>query len=216
MQRLRKILGIVLCCSFVPLPLPAQGSGAMLYATGQVTVNGHAAASTSAIFPGDSIRVGPNGSATISAQGMSTQVQQNSELVLQSQSIEFQNGSVTVAARAPWQIHFGTTTVSMGQEMSKVDVTQREDVALVKLQEGSATLNEGGQTTALKAGFTVARPHALATEAASTSSGPAISPTHGSHLGIIAVVVGGGAAAGIGLALKGHGSTQTPISPSAP
>ncbi|MGH9524038.1 MAG: hypothetical protein ACRD3E_16060 [Terriglobales bacterium] len=214
MIRAKSILVLLLCCSLSPLPLPAQGAGAMLYATGQVTVNGHAAANSIAIFPGDHVVVGPNSSATISAQLFSAQVAGQSDVTWEQQAIAFRNGSLTVAAQAPWQVHIGEMTVSLGPEMSKVEVIQREDVALVKLEQGSANLNEAGQTTALKVGFTVARPHVMVASTPA-SSVPAAAGAHSSHIGIIAVAAGGAAAAGIGLGLRGHG-TQTPVSPSVP
>ena len=211
----KKIVAMLLCCSVSPLPLPAQGAGAMLYATGQVTVNGHAVTNSSAIFPGDRVQVGPSSSATISAHGLSAQVAAQSDVTWEQQAVDFQAGSMTISSQAPWQVHIGGLTVSPGPEMSKVEVIQREDVALVKLEEGSASLTEAGQTTALKVGFTVARPHAVTASAGSTSV-PAAAGAHSSHIGIIAVAVGGAVAAGVGLGLRGHGSNQVPVSPSVP
>lgn len=212
MPRATRFVAVLLCCSLSPLSLLAQGAGAMLNSAGQVTVNGRSAANSTAIFPGDRIQVGPNSSATISAQGMSAQIAADSAVTWQQQAVEFQNGSLTMSAQAPWQVRIGTTSISLGPDMAKVEIVQREDVALIKLVQGSATLNENGQITAMKIGFTVARPNPIAPVSASA---PAATGAHGSHIGIIALVAGGGAAAGIGLGLRGHGS-QTPVSPSAP
>jgi hypothetical protein len=213
----RRTLVVLICCCLSPLPFLAQASGAMLYATGQVTVNGRAVANSSAILAGDRIEVGPSSSATMAAPGMSAQIGAQSAVTWRQQALEFQNGSMTVSAKMPWQVQIGSTSVSLGPEMSKVEVIQREDVALVKLVQGSGSVNEAGQTTALKIGFTVARPHPAVVAQAGSSVPPATA-THASHVGIIAAVAGGAAAAGIGLGLRGHGSTQTqtPVSPSVP
>ena len=215
MAQVRRLIAILVCCSLSPLPLLAQGAGAMLYTTGQVTVNGHAATSSAAIFPGDRVQVGPNSSASISSQGISAQASSDTVVTWQQQAIDFQSGSLSVSGQGPWQVQIGNMTVSLGPEMSKVEVIQRDDVAMVKLLQGSATLNEAGQTTALKTGFTVARPHTVAP--VSGASLPPATATHSSHVAIIVVAVGGAAAAGIGLGLRGHkDTTGTPVSPSAP
>lgn len=213
----KRCLAILLCCCLTTLPLPAQTAGAMLYSTGQVTVNGRAVANPSAIFPGDSIQVAPNSSASVTGPGLNAEISPQSAVSWQQNALEFQAGSITVSGQAPWQIHIGSMTVSLGSQMSKVEIIQREDVALVKLDAGSANLDEAGQTSALKVGFTVARPHTVAVEQAGKSVPAATTGAHSSHIGIIAVVVGGAAAAGIGLGLKGKGtSTPTPVSPTVP
>lgn len=215
---LRKLFAILLCFTLSPLTLAAQTPGALLYATGQVTINARAVSNSSPVFPGDRIQVGPNSSASITAEGFSAQISPQSSINWQQQALEFQTGSVTVAAKSPWQVHIGTTTVSLGSQLSKIEVIQREDVALIKLDEGSANLDEAGQVTALKTGFTVARPHAAAVEQSSSPVPAATTGAHSSHIGIIVLVAGGAAAAGIGLGLKGgsHGTTPSPVSPSVP
>lgn len=213
MQLARKTLALLLCCCLSPAMLLAQEAGAMLYPTGQVTVNGHPAANSTALFPGDKVQTGPDSAASITANGGSAQIGADSSVIWQPQAIQFQAGSLTVVAQAPWQVHIAAMTVSLGAEATKVEVTQREDVALIKLLSGSATLTEGGQTTALKVDFTVARPNP-----AGNAPGPVAVAKHKSNVGIILLVVGAGAAAGAGLGLRGKGSSTTPqpISPSVP
>ena len=205
---------LLLCCSVSPVPLLAQQAGAMLYPVGQVTVNGNPVANSTALFPGDKVQCGADSSANITANGASAQLAAYSSLTWQPQAFQFQGGSLTVVAQAPWQVKIGAMSVSLGAELTKIEVTQREDVALIKLLSGSATLNEGGQTTALKVDFTVARPNPAGNVAV-----PAAAAKHASHVGVILVVVGGAAAAGIGLGARGGGggsSTGPPVSPSIP
>jgi hypothetical protein len=204
------MLILLLCCSLSPVLLLAQEAGGMLSAVGHVTVNGNPVTNPTAVFPGDKIQTGADSSANIMAKGTTVQMGAHSSVTWESQGFLFQDGSVTLTGQAPWQIHIGAKTVSLGAEATQVEVTQRENVALIKLLKGSATLNEGGQTTALKVDFTVARPSAPA-----TTSAPVTAVQRSSHAGIIVVAVGGAAAAGIGLALRGGGS-KTPVSPSVP
>src|SRR4051812_10867156 len=212
MKLSRTTLVLVLCCALLPVSLPAQEAGAMLTPVGQVTVNGAPVSGSSAIFPGDKVQVGANGSANIAAKGATATLSQNSSLIWQPQSPQLQDGSLTLAAQSPWKVNVGSMSVSLGPEATKLEVSQRDDVALFKLVQGSASLSEGGQTTVLKVGFTVARP-SLAAKAAV----PSVAATHSSHTAIIVVAAAGGAAAAIGLAARGGGSkTQTPVSPSVP
>lgn len=214
MIRPSNFLIFVLCCTLSPLPLLTQTTGAMLLPTGQVTVNGHAVTSSTAVFAGDHVQVGANSAAIVTARGMSAQMQAQSAITWQQQAIEFQGGSLTVAAQSPWQVRAGSMTVSLGSQLSKVEIVQRDDVAMVKLLEGSATLNQAGQTTALQAGFTVARPMPPAMGA--TQAAPAVAASHASHTGLILLGVAAAGAAGAGLALKGHGSNSAPVSPAVP
>ena len=212
MQLAKTTLILLLCCSLSPVLLLAQEAGAVLFPAGQVTVNGNPVANSTAVFPGDKVQSGADSSANILAKGASAQMAAHSSLTWQPQALQFQDGSLTVVAQAPWQVHIGAMTVSLGAELTKIEVTQREDVALIKLLKGSATLSEGGQTTALKVDFTVARPNP-----AGEAAVPAAAAKHSSHTGVIVVVVAGAAAAGIGLGARGGGSSAPrPVTPSVP
>jgi hypothetical protein len=208
----RTILVLLLCCAVSPVRLLAQEAGAMLSATGQVSVNGTPVSSSVAVFPGDKVQVGANSSANVIAKGATTTLGPQTSLTWQSQTIQLQDGSLTLAAQAPWKVSVGPMTVALGSELTKVEVAQREDVALFKLVQGSAILSEAGKTTPLKVGFTVAHPNPAGRPAV-----PAVAAAHSSHTALIVVAVAGGAAAAIGLAAHGGGSkTQAPISPSVP
>jgi hypothetical protein len=212
MKFARTMLVLLLCCAVSPVRMVAQEAGAMLSASGQVTVNGTPVSGSVAVFPGDKIHSGPDSSANILTKGTTATLGQNSSLTWQPQGIQLQDGSLTLAAQSPWKVSVGPMTVALGSELTKIEVSQREDVALFKLVQGSATLSEAGKTTPLKVGFTVAHPNSAGKAAA-----PAVAAKHSSHTALIVVLVAGGAAAGIGLGAKGGGSkTQTPVSPSVP
>ena len=214
MQVAKQLVVVLLCIGMSPRVLLSQTAGAMLSASGQVTVNGHPVANSIAIFPGDRIETAAGAGATISGPGVSAQVGQSSAVTWQAQMVQFENGAALVAAQAPWHVRIGDMDVALGTEATKIEVTQREDVSLIKLLQGSATLNEGGQSTALKVGFTVARPNAAGMHPAAAATGA----KHSSHTALILVGVGGGAAAGIGVALgsKGSNSQQRPATASVP
>ena len=213
MKLARTTLVLLLCCALSPVQLLAQEAGAMLSATGQVTVNGTPVSGSVAVFPGDKVQIGADSSANIVAKGATATLGPRCSLTWQAQSIQLQDGSLTLAAQSPWKVSVGPMTVSLGTDLTKLEVAQREDVALFKLLQGSATLSEAGKTTPLRVGFTVAHPNPAGKPAA-----PAVAAaTHSSHTALIVVAVAGGAAAAIGLAARGGGSTtQTPVSPSVP
>ena len=214
MQIAKKLVVVLLCIGITPRLVLSQAAGAMLSAAGQVTVNGHSVANSIAIFPGDRIETAAGSGATISAPGVSVQVGERSAVTWQAQLVQFENGAALISAKAPWHVRIGDKDVALGTEATKLEVTQREDVSLIKLLQGSATLNEGGQSTALKVGFTVARPNAAGMHPAAAATGA----KHSSHTSLILVGVGGGAAAGIGAALgsKGSNSQQRPATASVP
>src|ERR1044071_9606988 len=92
--------------------LSAETRGGMVFATNTALLNGNAVTSSSAIFPGDKLRVAPKSSATITLTGTSI-------LVPATSSVTFNGGSISLEHNAAVAI---TTTSGMAARIDNVVV----------------------------------------------------------------------------------------------
>jgi hypothetical protein len=206
---LRKLAILALCCTFTAAAALAQQDNTVVQSSGRFTINGRAATDSSVLLPGDVVETSAD-PAVIIAKGLVLNLGPNSTVRYQAPRIEFSRGSVVAATSAPqWQVAVGQAAIVATSATAKVEVTERENLALIKLLEGAASLQEGTQVTALQPGFTVARPLPTAPEVAKARKPASKAP-------IIAAAAGGGIAAVIFAARGKGGESRTPSSPAAP
>lgn len=204
---LRKLAALALCCTLSPLPVFSQQQGPVVQSAGKFRINERAATNGAVLLPGDSLQTSSE-AAVVVAKGLVLNLGPNSLVTYQAPKIEFGRGSVVVTTSAPgWQVGVGAASIVATSASAKVEVVAKENVALIKLLEGAATLHEGTEATPLQIGFTVARP------LASTPAVAAKKPK--SKAPYIAAAAGGGVAAVV-FAAKGSGSSRTPSSPARP
>src|ERR1039458_6109063 len=124
--------GITVICSllvvFVGLSmLSAQTGGAMLYANGNVKVNGQVTGdSTTSVFPGDRVDVTESSAGSINRSGSSVVVSPNSSIQYDPSSVEVLQGSARVSTNKGMSASAGQILVSPKDSAAKFDVIRAD------------------------------------------------------------------------------------------
>jgi hypothetical protein len=134
--------------------LSAQTGGAMLYANGDVKVNGQAARDSTSIFSGDKVDVTESSSVSINRSGSSVVVSPNSSIQYQPTSIEVIQGSARVSTTQAMSASAGQVLVSPKDAVAKFDVVRTGDKVVVVSREGALTVKDGNRTTVVQSGAT--------------------------------------------------------------
>lgn len=129
-------------------------SGAMLYANGNVKVNGQAAGISTSIFAGDTVEVGDASSVSINRSGSSIVLSPNSSVRYEPTNLDVLSGTVRVSTTQGMGVHAGNVSVTPQEKASaaKYDVTASAGGVSVASQEGALSLNDGGGDVSLSSG----------------------------------------------------------------
>ncbi len=153
--------------------LSAQTGGAMLYANGNVKVNGQAAGDSTSVFPGDRIDVTGSSASSINRSGSSVVVNPNSSIQYQSASVEVLQGSARVSTSKGMTASAGQIIVSPKDSAAKFDVVRTDNKVIVVSREGALTVQDGSRTLIVQSGSSAelaAAPAAGAQDAGSKAS----------------------------------------------
>lgn len=132
----------------------APTSGAMLYANGNVKVNGRPAGISTSIFAGDKVEVGDSSAVSISRSGSSVVLSPNSSVQYDPANLDVLQGTVRVSTSQGMSVHAGNVSVAPLDKSTaaKFDVTASAGNVSIASQEGALTVRDGGQTLALSSG----------------------------------------------------------------
>ena len=175
-----KVYRAVVVCLFLVVGLgatllPAQTSGAMLYANGDVRINGQPAGVSTSILAGDRIDVTGSSASSINRSGSSIVVRANSSIQYDPSSIQVYQGSARISTSKGMVAKVGDVVVTPQDSSAKFDVTREGDKVLVASREGVVTVRDGGHTLTVQPGASTEvalGPGAIAT-VASQGSGSA-------------------------------------------
>lgn len=143
------VLAIVMLCASLS---SAQNNGAMLYANGDVKVNGQAAGYSTSIYSGDKVEATSAAAGSINRSGSSVVVSPNSSIQYDAASIELLQGSARVSTSKGMSAKIGDVVVSPKDANAKFDVTRNGDKVVVASRGGSLTVRDGNQTTTVAPG----------------------------------------------------------------
>lgn len=132
--------------------LAAQTGGAMLYANGDVTVNGQPAGVSTSILAGDRIDVTGTSAGSINRNGSSVVVRANSAVQYDPASVQVLQGSARVSTSKGMVARVGDVVVSPQDAAAKFDVTRAGDKVLVASREGVVMVNDGARTLTVQPG----------------------------------------------------------------
>src|SRR5437868_13291053 len=76
--------------------MASSAAAAILRGNGGISVNGSAVTPTSTVFKGDRIDIAPNSTVTLSTNGSSVLVEQNSSLIFNGENVSFTSGGAIV------------------------------------------------------------------------------------------------------------------------
>ncbi len=177
MRGLRAILCVFSVVLLYVAALSGQNSAAMLYAHGNVTLNGQAPGQSTSIFAGDRLETADSSVATINRSGSSVVVNPNSSIQYSQSAIQIMHGTARVSTLAGMSAEAGRLTITPSDGKAKFDVVQSSQGTIVTPREGALTVHDGNSTISLQPGqsrtFT---PNALASQSAVQGDGSAILP----------------------------------------
>ncbi|MGB8888926.1 MAG: hypothetical protein WCC87_19515 [Candidatus Korobacteraceae bacterium] len=134
--------------------LNAQNNGAMLYAHGNVTLNGQAVGSSTTIFTGDRLDTADSSVVTINRTGSSIIVNPNSSIQYGQSSIDIMRGTARLSTLAGMSAQAGQLTITPKDGMAKFDVVRSDNGTSITTREGALTLRDGSRTVTLEPGTT--------------------------------------------------------------
>ncbi len=171
-----RIIGVlsVLVIAFGTSILSAQTGGAMLYANGNVKVNGQAAGDSTSIFSGDKVDVAESSSVSINRSGSSVVVSPNSSIQYEQASVEVIHGSARVSTSKGMSANAGQILVSPKDAVAKFDVLRADDKVVIVSREGALTVKDGSRTTVVQSGASIEL-------ASGSSTGQALSGNQGAQ-----------------------------------
>jgi len=206
-------LGLLL---LTPGFLAAQESGAMLYGTGPVYLNGSQLANSSAVSNGDVIQIKENGAANLNAPGSSVVIQSNTTARFRSGGLALDRGSVSVATGNGMSVFardFKITPLASG--WTEFYVTRVSGSIQIIARKGDVTVSCGASTSTIKQGQEISRNDApdCGVMAKSGGAAPAAAkpPLITSSTAKYAALGAGG-----GLLLWSLAHSDSPVSPSVP
>ena len=176
MQSPRRVLApVFLVVIFGAAVLSAQTGGAMLYANGNVKVNGQFAGDSTSVFPGDRVDVTESSAGSINRSGSSVLVSPNSSIQYNPASVEVIQGSARVSTSKGMSASVGQILVSPKDAAAKFDVARVDNKVVVVSREGALTVKDGDRTV-------VVRPGSSTELALSPKLGQALSQIPGSQV----------------------------------
>jgi len=132
--------------------LSAQTGGAMLYANGNVKVNGQVAGDSTSIFSGDRVDVTESSAGSINRSGSSVVVSPNSSIQYDPASVDVIQGSARVSTSKGMSARAGRILVSPKDSAAKFDVVRTDNKVMVVSREGALTVQDGNHTVVVQSG----------------------------------------------------------------
>jgi hypothetical protein len=170
-RKLQVALLLLIACSAASVT--AQTSGAMLYVTGQATLNGVQVNSASSIFAGDRVVTSNSSIVSVNRPGFSVVVNPNSTIQYGKSSIEVIQGSARITAASGMSAQAGQVVVASKDQSASFDVTRAADQVTVVSRQGVLLVDDGGRTVTVPAGSNATLHVAAAsTESVSASAKP--------------------------------------------
>lgn len=145
---------VVVCLSLMVVlsvsVLSAQTGGAMLYANGNVKVNGQAAGDSTSVFSGDRVEVTGSSAGSINRSGSSVVVSPNSSIQYDPAMVEVIQGSARVSTSKGMSARVGQILVSPKDTEAKFDVVRADNKVMVVSREGALTVHDGDRTVVVQ------------------------------------------------------------------
>jgi hypothetical protein len=227
-KRFSQVIVLLVTCALISADALAAVAAATLHGNGGVSVNGNAVTPTSTVFGGDRIETAPNSAASLTMNGSSVLVGQNSNLIYNGPSVSFASGGAAVQTSQGMGAKFDHVAITPNQPSAKFRFQQNGTMLTVVAVEGSLSIANGTKNLALNAGQQVDidlnakdrkkagadEPGSSSTDAQGSSTNP--NPTPVDNGNVTGTMIAG-AGAVIGVAIAGIVAvSQKAISPSGP
>ena len=148
----RRVVLVLLLVFAAAVTMVAQNSGAMLYATGKVTLNGAAVTQGSSIFTGDRLVTSDSSLVSLNRSGASVVVNSNSAIEYKQSSIEVIEGTARVSTVNGMSAKAGQIAISPQNQSAKFDVARTNDQVTVSSRDGVVAIDDNGHAVVLQPG----------------------------------------------------------------
>lgn len=153
-SRLVKILCTFLVFAFPASLVFAESHAAMVFASGQVTLNGTAVLRSTAIFEGDRLETSRNSVVSIHTNGSTIQMSPTSHLRFEGSIIDLEDGVVQISTRNGMRVVAGTFTFGPTFNTATFQVVHGVGGVRVAVLNGSLAVKNGSKMELLAAGET--------------------------------------------------------------
>jgi hypothetical protein len=212
-KSLLRLTSVVLVWSVFCTFTLADAPSAILYANGNVSVNGKQVSRSTSVFDGDSIRTAADGGGMVALNGSSVTVQAGSQIVFSRAAIQIHSGAAAVKTTQRMTASVGGYEVTPLDQDSQFQIAQVGTKIHVSALRGklgvsgpNALTVDAGKTAILncKTCSTIAEPQ---TGGTGTDSGSKV------NTGLIIGMVAAGIGIGLGLALNQPQRDASPAGP---
>jgi len=195
-----KLLSIAMMLLTPAAMLMAETGNTVLYASGNVTLNGKEVSRSASVATGDRIETAGYAATTMSQTGSKVTVNPYSAVKVETAGVNVVKGTAAISTNDGMPAQAAQITVTPKDKTATYEIARLNDNVVITSHTGALMITEAGATTELNAGGSSSRP-ADPTPAAVPAPAPQAAPQFaGSGLTTkqawgIAAVVGGAAAA---------------------
>jgi hypothetical protein len=186
----------------------SQAAGAIMYAHGQVQINGSPTPSSIALFSGDAVLTKADSVANITSEGSSVLVMPNSAVKFEGKALDLDHGDVVVSTSKRLALKADQLTVlPVTDQQAKFEVAENDDTVVIAARKGDLTVSDDQGTSTVPEGQQTTKPRRRKGGGAPAGSGGIMS---GKTVAILGGVAGAGTLAAV---LATSSSSKKCISP---
>ena len=195
-----KLLSIAMMLLTPAAMLMAETGNTVLYASGNVTLNGKEVSRSASVATGDKIETAGFAATTMSQTGSKVTVNPYSAVKVETAGVNVVKGTAAISTTDGMPAQAAQITVTPKDKTATYEIARLNDNVVITSHTGALMITEAGATTELNAGGSSSRPAdptpapAPAPQAAPQFAGSGL--TVGQAWGIAAVVGGAAAACG--------------------
>jgi hypothetical protein len=197
-----KLLSIAMMVLTPAAMLMAETGNTMLYASGNVTLNGKEVTRSASVATGDQIETAGYAATTVNEDGSKVTVTPHSAIKVESEGVNVVKGTAAISTTDGMPAQAAQITVTPKDKTATYEIARLNENVVITSHTGALMITEAGATTELNAGASSSRPaDPIPAAAATPAPAPQAAPQFaGSGLTtrqawILAAVVGGAAAA---------------------
>lgn len=143
-RKVKTLLSLMLFLVLAGATLAAQTNGAMVYAKGNVTLNGQRVPSSTSIFVGDRLEIADASVGSINRNGSSVVLSPNSAVQYQQSGVTLLKGTARISTSQGMSTQAGQFTITPQSGAAKFEVvTLSNNSVLVTSRDGALSVNDG-------------------------------------------------------------------------
>ena len=201
--------------------LMAETGNTVLYASGNVTLNGSDVARSASVTPGDKIETAGATATTVNQDGSKVTVNPYSAIRYESEGVNVVRGTAAISTTDGMAAHAAQITVAPKDKAATYEIARMDNNVVITSHTGALLITEAGKSTELEAGSSSSRT-AEPTPAPAPAPVPQAAPVFpGSNLSghqvfaIAAVVAAGAVACGLWCGTSASSVPPSGFSPAA-